>query len=164
MHRQQCAFARLHAWVTSQIVLCAEGYTPLMVALHRGRLECAKALLRVGADPNFVNNGGDLTLFWAIDGGVETIKLCKVGSLLLSFINARMYKLLERPGLYPKAPPVRSHGSAQHQACMRHGATACFGFTCTAQDCTNVPSIAAARDCRSTVPIWTRCRQRAGRR
>ena len=24
----------------------AEGYTPLMVALHRGRLECAKALLR----------------------------------------------------------------------------------------------------------------------
>ncbi len=56
----------------------AEGYTPLMVALHRGRLECAKALLRAGADPNFVNEGGDLTLFWAIDGGVETIKLCKV--------------------------------------------------------------------------------------
>lgn len=49
-----------------------------MVALHRGRLECAKALLRAGADPNFVNNGGDLTLFWAIDGGVETLKLCKV--------------------------------------------------------------------------------------
>lgn len=56
----------------------AEGYTPLMVALHRGRLECAKALLRAGADPNFVNNGGDLTMFWAIDGGVELIKLCKV--------------------------------------------------------------------------------------
>ena len=49
-----------------------------MVALHRGRLECAKALLRAGADPNFVNNGGDLTMFWAIDGGVELIKLCKV--------------------------------------------------------------------------------------
>lgn len=26
-----------------------EGYTPLMVACHRGRLECAKALLRAGA-------------------------------------------------------------------------------------------------------------------
>lgn len=25
-----------------------EGYTPLMVACHRGRLECAKALLRAG--------------------------------------------------------------------------------------------------------------------
>ncbi len=49
-----------------------------MVALHRGRLECAKALLRAGADPNYVNNAGDLTLFWAIDGGVETLKLCKV--------------------------------------------------------------------------------------
>jgi hypothetical protein len=26
----------------------AEGYTPLMAAAHRGRLECAKALLRAG--------------------------------------------------------------------------------------------------------------------
>lgn len=59
----------------------AEGYTPLMVALHRGRLECAKALLRAGADPNYVNNAGDLTLFWAIDGGVETLKLCKVNPM-----------------------------------------------------------------------------------
>ena len=46
-----------------------------MCAAHRGRLECAKALLRAGADPNFVNGGGDLTIFWAIDGGVEMIKL-----------------------------------------------------------------------------------------
>ena len=53
----------------------AEGYTPLMVALHRGRLECAKALLRAGADPNYMNGAGDLTLFWAIDGGVECMKL-----------------------------------------------------------------------------------------
>lgn len=56
----------------------AEGYTPLMVALHRGRLECAKALLRAGADPNFSNSAGDHTVFWAIDGGVEIIKLVKV--------------------------------------------------------------------------------------
>lgn len=27
-----------------------EGYTPLMVACHRGRLECAKALLRAGRE------------------------------------------------------------------------------------------------------------------
>lgn len=54
---------------------CRGGYTPLMVASHRGRLECAKALLRAGADPNFQNVADDLTLFWAIDGGVEMIKL-----------------------------------------------------------------------------------------
>ena len=54
---------------------CPEGYTPLMAACYRGRLEAAKALLRAGADPNYVNGGGDLTLFWAIDGGVEMIKL-----------------------------------------------------------------------------------------
>ena len=46
-----------------------------MVALHRGRLECAKALLRAGADPNYVNGAGDLVMFWAIDGGVECMKL-----------------------------------------------------------------------------------------
>jgi Ankyrin repeat len=54
---------------------CTDGYTPLMVALHRGRLECAKALLRAGADPNYVNGAGDLTVFWGIDGGVDCIKL-----------------------------------------------------------------------------------------
>ena len=54
---------------------CQGGYTPLMVASHRGRLECAKALLRAGADPNFTNKADDLTLFWGIDGGVEMIKL-----------------------------------------------------------------------------------------
>ena len=43
---------------------CPEGYTPLMSACHRGRLDAAKALLRSGADPNFMNGGGDLTLFW----------------------------------------------------------------------------------------------------
>ncbi len=31
-----------------------------MVAAHRGRLECARALLRAGADPNFVNTAGGL--------------------------------------------------------------------------------------------------------
>lgn len=75
------------------------------------RLECARALLRAGADPNYMNaaggwcgcihgqricrttsrhgrrlrrkehtrharaRAGDLALFWAIDGGVEMIKL-----------------------------------------------------------------------------------------
>ena len=46
-----------------------------MSACHRGRLDAAKALLRSGADPNFMNLGGDLTLFWAIDGGPELVKL-----------------------------------------------------------------------------------------
>ena len=52
-----------------------EGYTPLMCACHRGRLEAAKALLRSGADPNYKNHVGDLTLFWAIDGGPEMVKI-----------------------------------------------------------------------------------------
>lgn len=56
---------------------CRGGYTPLMVASHRGRLECAKALLRAGADPNFTNDADDLTLFWGIDGGIEIIKLLR---------------------------------------------------------------------------------------
>eukprot|EP00951_Prasinocladus_malaysianus_P016688 scaffold130443_cov50-Prasinocladus_malaysianus.AAC.1 len=54
---------------------CPEGYTPLMTAAHRGRLEAARALLRAGADPNFVNGNNDLSVFWAIDGGVEMIQL-----------------------------------------------------------------------------------------
>ena len=54
---------------------CPEGYTPLMAAAHRARLECCKALLRAGADPNFMNSASDLVLFWGIDGGVEIIKL-----------------------------------------------------------------------------------------
>eukprot|EP00798_Chlamydomonas_sp_ICE-L_P029689 gene29689-5103_t len=35
-------------FVFGPVYRCAEGYTPLMVASHRGRLECAKALLRAG--------------------------------------------------------------------------------------------------------------------
>ena len=54
---------------------CKEHYTPLMAAAHRGRYECCKALLRSGADPNYVNKADDLVLFWGIDGGVEIIKL-----------------------------------------------------------------------------------------
>lgn len=62
-------------FVFGEAYQCSGGYTPLMVACHRSRLECAKALLRAGADPNFMNGAHDLTLFWAIDGGVETTKL-----------------------------------------------------------------------------------------
>lgn len=62
-------------FVFGEAYQCSGGYTPLMVASHRGRLECAKALLRAGADPNYANGAHDLTIFWAIDGGVEMIKL-----------------------------------------------------------------------------------------
>ena len=67
---------------------CRGGYTPLMVASHRGRLECAKALLRAGADPNFQNAADDLTIFWAIDGGVEMIKLLHEYGQAHDFCNA----------------------------------------------------------------------------
>ena len=91
-----------------------EGYTPLMSAAHRGRLECAKALLRSGADPNFMNNADDLTLFWAIDGGVEMIKLLHEYGADLDARNAKdwtplsyaraagKYGLAFEKGIYPE--------------------------------------------------------------
>lgn len=93
---------------------CPEGYTPLMAACHRGRLECSKALLRAGADPNFVNNASDLTLFWGIDGGVDITKLLiDYGVDLdtrtskdwtpLSYARAKgKYGATEEKGIYPE--------------------------------------------------------------
>ena len=69
-----------------------------MVALHRGRLECAKALLRAGADPNYMNGAGDLTLFWAIDGGVECMKLLAECVLLVRASSRLLNRPLHRRG------------------------------------------------------------------
>jgi ankyrin repeat protein len=85
-----------------------------MTAAHRGRLECARALLRAGADPNYVSPGGDLALFWAIDGGPEMIKLfAQFGAKLdarspkgwtpLSYARAKgKYGAVEDRGIYPE--------------------------------------------------------------
>lgn len=85
-----------------------------MVASHRGRLECMKALLRAGADPNFMNGAGDLTLFWAMDGGVDATKLLiDYGVDLesrnpkdwtpLSYAKAKgKYGATEEHGIYPE--------------------------------------------------------------
>jgi hypothetical protein len=93
---------------------CPDGYTPLMVAAHRGRLECARALLRAGADPNYMNAAGDLVVFWAIDGGVEMIKLfieygvdcdrlTPKGWTPLSYSKAKgKYGATEEKGIYPE--------------------------------------------------------------
>lgn len=93
---------------------CKEGYTPLMAAAHRGRYECCKALLRSGADPNYVNNADDIVMFWAIDGGVEIIKLLyEYGADLdyttkkdwtpLSYAKAcGKYGLAYEKGIYPE--------------------------------------------------------------
>lgn len=93
---------------------CAEGYTPLMVAAHRARLECARALLRSGADPDFCNGAGDLALFWAVDGGPEMIQLfSRSGADLnkrspkgwtpLSYARAKgKYGPTEEAGVYPE--------------------------------------------------------------
>lgn len=93
---------------------CPEGYTPLMVCAHRGRLDCARALLRAGADPNFVNGNNDHCMFWAIDGGVEMIKLfheygadldylTKKGWTPLSYAVAKgKYGPTEEKGIYPE--------------------------------------------------------------
>ena len=87
---------------------------PKKVAAHRGRLECAKALLRAGADANFVSPGGDLTLFWAIDGGADMIQLFAShgadldaaslrGWTALSYAAAKgKYGATEEAGVYPE--------------------------------------------------------------
>ena len=91
-----------------------EGYTPLMAAAHRGRLEATKALLRSGADPNYMNAAGDLVLFWAIDGGVPIIvEMVEYGADLdrrtpagwtpLSYARAMgKYGLTHEKGIYPE--------------------------------------------------------------
>lgn len=103
---------------------CPEGYTPLMVACHRGRLECAKALLRAGADPNFENSGGDLTLFWGIDGGVDVIKLLheygadldmrsSKGWTPITYARAKgKYGATEEKGVYPE-DVLRYYGASE---------------------------------------------------
>lgn len=104
---------------------CPDGYTPLMVASHRGRLECAKALLRAGADPNYTNGAADLTLFWAIDGGVEMIKLLldygvdldaqtPKGWTPLSYAKAKgKYGATEEKGIYPE-DVLKFYGAAKY--------------------------------------------------
>jgi len=93
---------------------CNERYTPLMSACSRGRLEAAKALLRSGADPNYINKANDLVVFWAIDGGAELIKLLvEYGVDLdartpkdwtpLSYARAAgKYGLTSEKGIYPE--------------------------------------------------------------
>ena len=82
--------------------------------LARGHLAAAKALLRAGADPNYMNQASDLTLFWGIDGGVEMIKLLhQYGVDLskrtpkdwtpLSYAKAKgKYGATEEKGIYPE--------------------------------------------------------------
>eukprot|EP01023_Acetabularia_acetabulum_P009025 TRINITY_DN13985_c0_g1_i3.p1 TRINITY_DN13985_c0_g1~~TRINITY_DN13985_c0_g1_i3.p1 ORF type:complete len:244 (+),score=37.56 TRINITY_DN13985_c0_g1_i3:55-732(+) len=93
---------------------CPQGYTPLMTAAHRGRYECCKALLRSGADPNFKNLVEDLSIFWAVDGGVDIIKLfinygadldleTKKGWTPLSYAACKgKYGATEEKGIYPE--------------------------------------------------------------
>lgn len=83
------------------------------------RLECAKALLRAGADPNYMNGASDLTLFWALDGGVEMTKLLReYGADLdavtpkdwtpLSYAKAKgKYGATEEKGIYPEVSGVQ---------------------------------------------------------
>jgi hypothetical protein len=101
------------------------GYTPLMSAAHRGRLEASRALLRSGADPNFMNRNGDLTLFWAVDGGVEIIKLfvdygvdldartAKDWTALSYARAAGKYGLVDEKGIYPE-DVLRYYGATEY--------------------------------------------------
>ena len=100
---------------------CPEGYTALMAAAHRNHTECARALLRSGANPNYCNKAGDLAVFWAIDGGVEMTKLfvdhgadlnllTPKGWSPLSYAIAKgKYGPTEKAGIYPE-DVVRYYG------------------------------------------------------
>ena len=77
-------------------------------------MDCARALLRAGAEPNYVNGASDQTLFWAIDGGVELIKLMHTYGVdldaksakdwtPLSYCRAKgKYGATEEKGIYPE--------------------------------------------------------------
>lgn len=54
----------------------AYGYTPLIMALMTGQLECAKLLMSKGADPNKPDLFGQPPLHWAIK--MESVPLCKM--------------------------------------------------------------------------------------
>lgn len=84
-----------------------ERYTPLMCALIRGRYEASKALLRSGADPNYINASGDLAIFWAIDGGAELIRLMHLYGADLDMRSPRGWTPLS----YARARGVRSSKS-----------------------------------------------------
>jgi hypothetical protein len=68
------------------------------------RYECARALLRAGADPNFINSAGDHTLFWAIDGGRAA-----------STVHARLLAIAisgKQDAMLPGGPPCASRPGA----------------------------------------------------
>ena len=104
-----------------------EGYSLLMVAAHRGRLEAAKALLRAGADPNHVNRAGDAALFWAVDGGVEMIRLfveygadldraSPKGWTALQYARAKgKYGAPEEKGVYPEVGEERKERGRERE-------------------------------------------------
>jgi len=114
-------------FVFGQAYGCVEGYTPLMSACHRGRLEAAKALLRSGADPNYINASGDATIFWAIDGGPELIKLLyDYGADLdvrtakdwtpLSYARSMgKYGLVDDKGIYPE-DVLKYYGAVEYRS------------------------------------------------
>lgn len=62
------------------------GYSPLMIAVSYGHLECARMLLEAGADPNLANSVGDTPLYYAAQNGYT-----KIADMLIRFgadINA----------------------------------------------------------------------------
>jgi hypothetical protein len=78
-----------------------------------------------GADPNYMNAAGDLTLFWGVDGGVEIIKvLYEYGADLdartpkdwtpLSYAKAcGKYGLSYEKGIYPE-DVLKYYGASEY--------------------------------------------------
>lgn len=106
------------------------------------RLECCKALLRAGADPNYVNGAGDLVLFWALDGGELTRCTPSFGWLHWS--------------TYLVYWPVQEHGCWKVHVVLGRIETAC---SCIGQRCHKFASFcqltyASAPACASPAAGW----------
>eukprot|EP00854_Cymbomonas_tetramitiformis_P025431 gene25431-31058_t len=102
---------------------CTDGFTPLMSACYRGNADAVKALLRAGADPNYVNEADELTLFWAIDGGADILRLlCDYGADVDEISNKGWTPLSYAAacGTYPR---LYSPGDSPESILKNYGAT-----------------------------------------
>ena len=109
----RCVVDRVEARSRSLVLRVIDGsdrVSPIFAATESDE----RALLRSGADPNFINSNGDATIFWAIDGGPELVKLLyDYGADLnvrtakdatpLSYARAMgKYGLVDEKGIYPE--------------------------------------------------------------
>jgi len=96
-----------------------------MAAAHRGRLEACRAMLRAGADPNAPSPGGDLPLFWALDGGPAIARLFLEYGADPDAVSPRGWTPLSYARAKGKWGAVEARGIYPEDLLRYHGATVC---------------------------------------